>query len=111
MKYFINEEERKSAGSTCYFEFQKGKHKNKHWLKDSIFIHADIFDKLLLFQLFDDSLGQFNYYGITNVIEAQWKQIVENSSKNEQWKIAIEQLMPWVEECFTKHNCFTICGI
>ena len=62
MNYFLNEEERKASGSTCYFEFQKGKHRNKFWLEDSICIHADLFDELLLFRLFSESLGDFDYY-------------------------------------------------
>lgn len=112
MKYFVSEEERKASGSTCYFEFQKGKFRKKYWLKDSIFIHADLFDELSLFQLFADSIGAFDYYGPTNIIKKdQWYKIIENSKKNEQWESVVEELMPWVEECFTDHECFTICGI
>ena len=112
MRYFVNEKERKASGSTYYFEFQKGKYRNKAWLKDSICIYADLFDELLLFRLFADSLGSFDYYGPTNVIEKeQWYKIIENSKKNEHWKLVIEELRPWVEECFNEHKCFTICGI
>ena len=112
MKYFVNEEVRKKSGGTCYFEFQKGKHRNKCWLKDSICIHADLFDELLLFNLFSDSLGDFDYYGPTNEIgKEQWQVIIEKSKENEHWKLVIEELKPWAEECFTKHKCFTICGI
>ena len=112
MRYFVYEEERKASGSTCYFEFQKGSHRNKYWLKDSICIHADLFDELLLFRLFADSLGYFDYYGPTNVIEKeQWCKIIEKSKENEQWKLVVEELQPWVEECFNNHKCFTICGI
>ena len=112
MKYFVNEKERKASGGSCYFEFQKGKYRNKYWLKDSICLHADLFDELLLFRLFANSLGTFDYYGPTNVInKEQWYIIVEKSKENEQWKIVIEELMPWVEECFNKYDCFTICGI
>ncbi len=112
MKYFVNEEERKASGSTCYFEFQKGEYRNECWLKDSICLHADLFDELLLFQLFTDSLETFDYYDMNNVIKKeQWYKIVENSNDNEQWKLVVEELRPWVEDCFTKHECFTICGI
>ena len=112
MKYFLNEEERKASGSTCYFEFQKGKHISKHWLEDSICMDADAFDELLLGQLFADSLGNFDYYGMMNVIEKeQWNKIIEKSKENEQWKLVIEELRPWAEECFAQHECFTICGI
>ena len=112
MRYFVNEVERKASGGTCYFEFQKGKHRNKYWLKDSICIHADLFDELLLFRLFVDSLGSFDYYGPSNVIEKeQWHKIIENSKKNKFWELVVEELQPWVEECFNEHKCFTICGI
>lgn len=112
MKYFVNEEERKASGSTCYFEFQKGEYRKKCWLKDSICIHADLFDEFLLFQLFADSIGSFDCYGPNNVIKkAQWNKIVENSKKDERWMAIVEELTPWVEECFSKHECFTICGI
>jgi len=112
MRYFVNEEERKASGSTCYFEFQKGKHRNKHWLKDSICIHADLFDELLLFHLFADSLGCFDYYGPANVIEKeQWYKIIEKSKENEHWELVVGEMRTWAEECFNKHTCFTICGI
>ena len=62
MKYFISEEKRKESGGTCYFEFQKGKFKNKFWMKDSICLYAALFDELDLYQLFADSLGEFDYY-------------------------------------------------
>ncbi len=112
MRYFVNEEERKASGSTCYFEFQKGKHGNKHWLKDSICIHADLFDELLLFHLFSDSLGSFDYYGPANVIgKEQWYKIIEKSKEYEHWELVVGEMRTWAEECFNKHTCFTICGI
>ena len=112
MRYFVNEDERKASGSTCYFEFQKGKHRNKHWLKDSICIHADLFEELLLFHLFADSLGRFDYYGPTNEIgKEQWYKIIEKSKENEHWELVVEEMRPWAEKCFNKHMCFTICGI
>ena len=112
MNYFLSEEQRKASGGTLYFEFQKGKHKNKFWLKDSMCIHADLFDKLMLFQLFADSLGAFDYYGSNNVIKKeQWNKIVEKSKENKHWQPVIEELMSWAEECFAKHDCFTVCGI
>ena len=112
MKYFVNEEERKSSGSTCYFEFQKGNPKNKYWLTDSICLHADLFDELRLFDLFSSSLGTFDYYGPTNIVsEEKWNIIIEKSKENEKWESVVQELKPWVENCFTKHRQFTICGI
>jgi len=111
MKYFISEEKRKESGGTCYFEFQKGKFKNKFWMKDSICLYADLFNELDLYQLFADSLGVFDYYGANEVSQDQWRKIIEKSTENEQWKMIIEELKPWVEECFIKHKHFTVCGI
>ena len=98
MKYFLNEGQRKATGGTCYFEFQKGKFRNKFWLKDSLCLHADIFDLLSLNELFSDAIENFCYYA-------------PNEVSKEQWENVIEELSPWVEECFNIHKCFTICGI
>ena len=112
MKYFVNEKERKASRSTCYFEFQKGKYRNKHWLEDSICLYADLFDEFGLFRLFSASLGTFDYYGPTNVVNKEkWDMIVEKSKENESWKSVIDELKPWVEDCFIRYHHFTICGI
>ena len=100
MKYFINEEKRKASGETCYFEFQKGKFRNRFWMKDSICLYADLFDELHLYQLFSDSLGEFDYCGVNVVSQDQWFKIIEKSTENEKWKMIIEELKPWVAECF-----------
>ena len=111
MKYFLNATERKSQGGTCYFEFQKGKFKNKFWLKNSVYIHDDVLDSLELGLLFSNSIDNFDYFGLTKVNAKEWDTIVKNSAENEQWNIIIEELRPWVEECFTEYEFFTICGI
>lgn len=111
MKYFVNEEERKASGSTCYFEFQKGKFRNKFWSKDSLCLHADKFDKFMLSELFSNSIENFSYYAPTEVSKEQWDNLVAKSKENEQWQNLIEELCPWAEECFSKYSCFTICGI
>lgn len=111
MKYFIDEAQRRATGGTCYFEFQKGKFKNKFWLRDSLCLHADIFDSLMLYELFSGSIEEFCYYASNEVSKEQWKKLVAKSKENEQWKNVIEELYPWVEECFTENRCFTICGI
>ena len=111
MKYLLDEVQRKATGSTCYFEFQKGKFRNKFWLKDSLYIHADTFDSLMLYELLSNSIDDGCYYAPTEVNKADWETLAAKSKENEHWKIVIEELTPWVEECFTKHKCFTICGI
>lgn len=111
MKYFIDEEQRKYIGSTCYFEFQKGRFRNKFWLEDSLCLHADTVDSLMLYELFSNSIEDFSYFADAEVNKEQWKNIVARSKGNEQWTDVIEELIPWVEECFREHECFTICGI
>ena len=111
MKYFLDEDQRRATGGTCYFEFQKGKFKNTFWLKDSLYLHADLFDSFLLYDLFSDSIEEFCYYAPNEVSKEQLKKLIVKSKEKEQWKNAIEELYPWVEECFTEHSCFTICGI
>ena len=111
MQYFLDEMQRKEKGDTCYFEFQKGKYSNKHWLKDSLCLHADTFDSLMLYELFSNAIGNFDYYGPTEVSKAQWENLVAKSKENELWKAVIEEATPWVEEGFTKYTCFTIFGI
>ena len=111
MKYFLVEEERKKSGSSCYFEFQKGPFKSRHWLKDSLCLHADTFDALILYRLFSGVIDDFSSYAPNEVSPEQWERLVERSKENEQWKCVIEELIPWAEECFAEYNCFTVCGI
>jgi len=102
----------KNLAAHAILNFKKENTETNIGLKISICIHADLFDELLLFRLFADSLGYFDYYGPTNVIEKeQWCKIIEKSKENEHWKLVVEELQPWVEECFNNHKCFTICGI
>ena len=111
MKYFLDELQRKAVGGTCYFEFQKGKFGNMFWLKDSLCLHADIFDSLNLYELFSDSIKDFCYFSTTEVSKEQWDVLVVKSKENNCWNDIIEELTPWAEECFTKHKYFTVCGI
>ena len=111
MKYFLDEMQRKASGSTCYFEFQKGKFRNKFWLKDSLCLHSDTFNSLNLYELFSNSIENFCYYSPTEVNKEQWEVLVAKSKGNEHWNDVIEELAPWAEECFIKHTCFSICGI
>ena len=97
MKYFIDEEQRKASGKTCYFEFQKGKFRNKCWLKDSLCIHANTFDLLNLDELFSNSIVKFNYYGLTVINKEQWENFVIKSKDKKEWLSVIEELTPWVK--------------
>lgn len=111
MTYFLNEDQRKATKSTCYFEFQKGKFDNGFWLKDSLYLHADKFDSLMLFALFSNTIEDYSCYAPTEVNKEQWEILVAESKENEQWKDVVEELGQWVDECFIENKCFTICGI
>lgn len=112
MKYFVNETDRKASHSTCYFEFQKGRYHEKHWLPDSVSIRDEVWDELNLSALICSVIKDFDYFGITIVTKAQWSQIVENSKKaGTQWEAVIAQLVPWANACFEEQDVFTILGI
>ncbi len=111
VKYFLNAAQRKDSRSTCYFEFQRGSHREKHWLQDSLYLHADQFDALRLYELCAEAVEGFNYYGPTAVHPVQWAHMIRLSADNDPWQEIIAELTPWVESCFGKYKCFTICGI
>lgn len=111
MIFFLSEIERQASGSTYYFEFQNGKHRGKHWRKDSVCLHAEKFDELDLWNLFSNSIQNFAYCGLTEVDREQWNRLVERSMCNDTWSAVIAELTPWVERCFQTYRCFTICGI
>ena len=113
MKYFLTESERKRKHSTLYFEFQKGKYRGICWREDSLCLHADIFDRLNLFDLFAKAIPGFDYYYSKNyVTQEAWAHIknlaVESGGEVEK---LITELCTWVEECFQEEKVFTICGI
>lgn len=72
MKYCCTNVQR--VGS-CYFEFQKGKFADKHWITTSLYLSADIFDDLNLFQIFSEAIPDFDYYGITQIDKEKWEQL------------------------------------
>ena len=112
MLYFVNAEDRKESRSTCYFEFQKGKHKNKFWKSDSVNIAVSLWNEYELSDLFGRAVPDFGYYGITEVRPEQWKNILEIcQNENPKGACVIEDVRKWVEECFKTDGCFTICGI
>ena len=111
MKYIITKEEQSLSGSTCHFEFKKGKFQDKHWLDTSLFIHMEIFDELELYKLLSFALEKFNYYGPTEIEKEQWSEISEFAKSKTQWNAFCEELASWTEACFFEDQCFTICGI
>lgn len=112
MKYFVNEDVRKASGSSCYFEFQKGRHPNECWLPDSISIDMDIFDELKLYELIKAVVPAFDYYGITEIGHNDWNNIVKQgcvmSGKAEE---AIREADEWATKAFSEVSVITIWGI
>ena len=103
---------RKMLGGTCYFEFQRGQYYGKHWLERSVFLHADLFDKLNLCEVFSQALPKFDYYGVTEVTPAQYEKLKALAlHRGGQAAALIRELDPWVEDCFLTETIFTICGI
>ncbi len=112
MNFFVDEETRKASHSTCYFEFQMGYYHDKCWLPDSISISDSLWNEYHLSDLIGCVIKDFNYYGITIVTKTQWDEMVRLSQKSGViWEKVIVEAVPWVNECFKKHDVFTILGI
>lgn len=112
MKYFVNEDERKASGSTCFFEFQKGKYHNKCWLPDSISIDMDIFDDLKLYELIKSIVPNFDYYGLTEINANEWEKILSTAhSIGGKTEKVIQEANEWATTAFSEFPVITICGI
>ena len=112
MRYLITAEQCKATHSTLYFEFQKGTFRDKHWLSDSVYLHADIFDRLGIYELFSKSLPDFDYYYVTQVSPNQYAVLKRNAAAyGAEVSVLFEELDGWVNQCFQSESCFTICGI
>lgn len=112
MVYFVDQEERKASDSTFYLEFQKGNYHGKCWLQDSLNIGGDLWDQYHLSELIRSVIAGFDYYGITVVTRDQWKAIVKTAQNaNPTWAAIIAEATPWVDNCFTEYDEFTILGV
>ena len=112
MHYLITAEQRKASHSTQYFEFQKGRFRNKFWLIDSVYLHADIFDRLRMYDLFSQSIPDFDSYMDTEVSPTQYQVLKSNAIAHGGEIAAIfSELDIWATECFQHESCFTILGI
>lgn len=110
MKYFMDEQKRRSSHSSCYFEFQKGRYHDACWLPGSISIHADAFDSLGLYDLIASVVPAFNYYGLTEISPKDWDSIrCRARSAGGEAEAAIMEADPWVQETFAQEQVFTIC--
>ncbi len=112
MSYFIDEKKRKESQSSSYFEFQKGKYRDKCWLPDSISIHMDIFDDLHLYDLIRSVIPAFDYYGLTEITPGNWEKIIRKAHLiGGETEAAMIEADKWVKNAFSNEPIFTICGI
>ena len=110
--YLYTAAQRKAMGGTCYFEFQRGRFRGRHWLERSVFLHMDQFDRLELPELFSEALPQFDYCGITEVRPAQYEVLNALAmARGGETAQLFRELDHWVQDCFFTENVFTICGI
>lgn len=109
--YFYNAAQRKATGSTEFVEFQRGRHRT-FWLERSIYLHAELFENLGLWELFSKNLPHFDYFSITEVTPAQYE-ILKAAAMAQGGEVAalFLELDYWVQDCFFTENVFTICGI
>lgn len=112
MTYFITEIERQERKSTCYFEFQKGRFKNKFWETDSLCLHGTLFDRHLPYELICKALPHFAYYGVTEVTFTQYLQLKESAlAAGGETAAVIRELDTWASECYQSEKVFTILGL
>lgn len=110
--FLYNAAQRKAQGGTCYFEFQRGRHRKKHWLESSVYLHMDLFEHMNLFELFSEALPHFDYFGLTEVTPAQYEKLKALAfSRGVDTAALFQELDHWVQDCFFTKNVFTICGI
>ena len=104
--------QRKALGGTCYFEFQRGRHRGKHWLERSVFLYMARFEQLKLYALFSEALSHFDYFGLTEVTPAQYEKLKSLAlAQGGEAAAFILELDHWAKDCFFTENVFTICGI
>ena len=110
--YFYTAAQRKIRGGSCYFEFQRGRYQDQHWLARSIYMDEELFAHLKLPELFCAALPHFDYYGTTEVTQAQYE-VLKATAMKQGREIAevFRELDKWVRDCFFTENIFTICGI
>lgn len=112
MKHFVNEEQRKKSGSTCYLEFQQGYYHDVCWLNTSISLSAELWDHYGMSKLLRDVIPNFDFYEITVVTRAQWEELVKKSQEEiYSCKEIIAEAAPWAFECFEEHPVFSIIGM
>lgn len=109
VKYCCTNDQR--TGS-YYFEFQKRKFASKYWLADSLYLSADIFDSLNLYQVFTEVIPEFNYYGITELDKEKWEQVKLTAGKNSDIiRAVITEIDLWASSILPTERVITVLGI
>lgn len=81
-------------------------------MESSLNLHMDLWDELKLSRLLKQALDEFDYYGVSTVGKTEWESMVQIADQEASpWKEVLEELTPWVEECFQEYDCFIILGI
>lgn len=95
------------------FELVQGRLQNEHWLESSIYITDECFGSTDLGDILLKTLGNFNYYGPTEVRKAEWEAVKREvqATGSEITRQLAAEIDPWAEACFKNDICFTICGI
>ena len=97
---------------TCYFEFQKGKFDDKFLFDNSIYLHADTFDSLNLYQVFAKTVPEFAYYGITEIDREKWKHLKLTADEiGGSTKCVFDEIDSWVNLFLPTEEVITILGI
>ena len=110
--YLYTAAQRKARGGTLYFEFQRGRFHHKHWLDRSIYMDAELFDYLKLYELFSNTIPHFDYYYYTEVTPSQYEALKAAAlAQGGETADLFRELDYWVQDCFFTENVFTICGI
>lgn len=110
MKCFINEKERESTGSTRFIELMLGEYDGECWHEDSIYMNAELWEKLKLTHLFREVVSEFDYYGINPISIDQWEAI-RNIGCDVMQREAIDEVSSWIKNCFINHEYFTVLGL
>lgn len=111
MKYFISNGERHG---TCYHEYIQGEWDGKtFWADNSLYLHDDVMCELNLYHnLFSKAIPDFDCYRDMVVTRDDWEHLMQ-IAQNSGGKVAefVDELRPWAEDNFQKHEIFTILGI
>lgn len=108
-KYFILNYQRQG---TFYHEFMIGNYKEEHWNHKSMLLDDNKMQESKLYELFENCIDGYDYYGITKVDKKCWERIKEEvENYSDEIKEIIEELLYWAEYAINNHKCFSILGI